>query len=110
MLSVWEQSICSQIIGGIMINNSHRNLEKPKFKTPVSMTSKANIIGFDTSQYTGRYSGECTYLYWDSKNVKYFHKPYFYGETVICLTLPTLYHSLDKTVAEEKALMYFSCL
>lgn len=26
--AVWEQNICSQIIGGIMINNSHRNLRE----------------------------------------------------------------------------------
>lgn len=58
-----------------MINKSHRSLEKLKFKIPVSMTSKANIIGFDTPEYTGGYSGEWTCFYWDSKNVKYFHKP-----------------------------------
>lgn len=93
-----------------MINKSHRNLEKPKFKTPMSVTSKVNTIVFDTPEYTGRYSGERTYFYWDSKNVKYSHKPYFYGGAVIYLTLPTVYHHLDRPVAQEKPLMYFSCL
>lgn len=92
------------------MDKSHRNLEKSKLKTPVCMTSKANRIVFDTPEYTGSYSGECTYFCWDSKNVKYFHKPCFYGGTVIRLTLPAVYHSLDKSVAQEKALMYFSGL
>lgn len=74
------------------------------------MTLKANIIGFYTPEYTRRYSGECTYFYWDSKNVKYFRKPYFYGGKVICLTFLPVCHSLDKSVAQVKALKYFNCL
>lgn len=46
-----------------MINKSHRNLEKSKFKTPMSVTAKVNTIGFDNPEYTGRYSGERTYFY-----------------------------------------------
>lgn len=81
-----------------MINNSHRNLEKSKSETPMRMISKAFI--FDTAEYTGKYSGGCMYIYLDSKNVKYFLKGFWFwfffkGGTVICLTLPRVYHSLD---------------
>jgi len=60
-----------------VISKSRRNLEKHKFKTPAGMTTKTNIIVLDTPEYTGRYSSECIYFYWYSKNVKYFHKTYF---------------------------------
>lgn len=53
-----------------MINNSHRNTEKSKSETPVSMI----CFIFDTPEYTGRYSGECMNSYLDSKNIKHFQK------------------------------------
>lgn len=90
-----------------MTNKSYKNLEKSKFITPAYFTGYYNYLW-----RTGLYSGECTYeCTTGTPNMLSNSINHIFNEgTTSSFTIPTVYHCLDRPVAQGEDLMYFSFL